>query len=105
MVVITSYGVFRSEDEGETWQHLPGAFGEDQLAGPKTNNGPRLVVHRDYGLIAPGHFTNKHADPAQRNADGTPYIPPELWIRWSQDGGRTWQEAKQDLPAFATAIE
>lgn len=105
VVVITSYGVFRSEDEGETWQHLPGAFGEDQLAGPKTNNGPRLALHPDYGLIAPGHFTNKHADPAQRNADGTPYIPPELWMRWSQDGGRTWQEAKEDLPAFATAIE
>jgi hypothetical protein len=105
VVVVTGYGVFRSEDEGASWQHLPGAFGEAQLKGPKTNNGPRLALHPQYGLIAPGHPTSEGTVPPTRNADGTPYIAPELWLRWSQDGGRTWQEAKQDLPAFATAIE
>ena len=105
VVVVTGYGVFRSEDEGASWQHLPGAFGEDQLKGPKTNNGPRLALHPEYGLVAPGHKTSEGIVPRRRNPDGTPYIAPELWVRWSKDGGRTWQEATQDLPAFATAIE
>jgi len=100
VVVITSYGVFRSEDEGASWQHLPGAFGEDQLKGPKTNNGPQLAFHPEYGLVAPGHKTPEGSNPRP-----APKFDPELWMRWSKDGGRTWQEAKQDLPAFATAIE
>ncbi len=101
VVVVTGYGVFRSEDAGASWQHLPGAFGQDQLRGPKTNNGPQLALHPEYGLIASGHNTSEGV----RNPDGTPHIAPELWVRWSKDGGRTWQEARQDLPAFATAIE
>lgn len=105
VVVVTSYGVFRSEDEGASWHHLPGAFGDDQLKGPKTNNGPQLALHPEYGLIAAGHNTSEGDHRGRRNADGTPYITPELWMRWSKDGGRTWQETKQDLPAFATAVE
>jgi hypothetical protein len=105
VVVVTSYGVFRSEDEGVSWKHLPGAFGKDQLNGPRTNNGPRLALHPQHGLLAPGHVTDENSLKGRRNADRTPYIPPELWLRWSQDGGRTWQEAKQELPALGTAIE
>lgn len=105
VVVVTSYGVFRSEDQGATWRHLSGAFGETQLAGPRTNNGPQLILHPKYGLVAPGHNTAENKKQGKRNPDGTPYIAPELWIRWSTDGGRTWSETKQDLPAFATAIE
>ena len=105
VVVVASDGVFRSEDEAASWQHLPGAFGEDQLEGPKTNNGPQLAVHPEYGLVAAGHHTSKGEKQGRRNADGTPYITPELWMRWSKDGGRTWQETKQDVPSFATAVE
>lgn len=105
VVVVTHYGVFRSEDQGATWRHLSGAFGETQLAGPQTNNGPRLILHPKYGLVAPGHYTAKNNKQGKRNPDGTPYIAPELWIRWSTDGGRSWLETKQDLPTFATAIE
>lgn len=105
VVVVTGYGVFRSEDEGASWEHLPGAFGEDQLKGPRTNNGPRLALHPEFGLVAPGHKASERTVSGRSNPDGTPYIAPELWVRWSKDGGRTWQETKQDLPAFATAVE
>ncbi len=101
VVVGTSYGVFRSSDEGVTWQHLPGAFGEGQLKGPRTNHGPRLIEHPEYGLLCAGH----DASQKRRNPDHTPYIPPELWLRYSRDGGRTWQEQMQQLPDFATPIE
>jgi len=105
VVVVTSYGVFRSEDQGATWRHLSGAFGETQLAGPRTNNGPRLLLHPKYGLVAPGHNTAENAGRSKRNPDGTPYIAPELWMRWSTDDGQSWSETKQDLPEFATPIE
>ena len=102
VVVVTNYGVFRSEDEGENWEHITGAFGEEQLSGPPANNGPCLIDHPTRGLIVAGH-SNEFAD--KRNPDGTPYIPPEIWIRFSKDGGYTWKEKKQDFPDFATPIE
>jgi hypothetical protein len=102
VVVVTHYGVFRSEDEGKNWEHLPGAFGEEQLSGPQTNNGPRLLDHPTRGLIVAGH---SNALAKNLNSDRTPYIPPEIWIRFSKDGGYTWKEKKQDFPDFATPIE
>ena len=72
VVVVTGYGVFRSEDEGASWQHLSGAFGQDQREGPKKNNGPRLALHPEYGLIAPGHHTSEGTVPGRRNTDGNP---------------------------------
>ena len=105
VVVVTGYGVFRSEDRGATWTHLPGAFGQEQLPGPRTNNGPRLLTHPTYGLVALGHIGKSGSGDAKRNRDGTPYVPPELWVRWSTDGGRHWSETKQDLPPFAAAVE
>ena len=102
VVIVTNYGVFRSVDEGENWEHLPGAYGEEQLSGPQSNNGPRLLDHPTRGLIVAGH---SNALPEKRNPDGTPYVPPEIWIRFSKDGGYTWKEKKQDFPDFATPIE
>ena len=101
LVVVTSYGVFRSADEGETWEHLAGAFGAGQLAGPVCNNGPRLIFHPRYGLVAAGHVSRS----GRNNSDGTPYFPPELWLRTSADDGQTWKEQNVDLPGFATACE
>ena len=100
-LVVTSFGVFRSEDEGATWNHLEEAFGENQLSGPVTNNGPVLLRHPVKGLVAPGHPSRS----GRENSDGTPFIAPELWLRMSRDDGETWSEEKVDLPDFATAIE
>ena len=102
VVVVTNYGVFRSVDEGENWEHLSGAYGEEQLSGPAGNNGPRLLDHPTHGLIVASH-SNALAE--KRNPDRTPYIPPEIWVRFSKDGGHTWNEKKQDFPDFATPIE
>jgi hypothetical protein len=101
VVVVTSYGVFRSADAGAIWEHLAGSFGDEQLAGPVCNSGPRLLLHPRHGLVAAGHPSRS----GRENPDGTPYIAPELWLRTSADDGQTWQEQKVELPPFATAIE
>lgn len=106
--LVTPHGVFRSTDCGRTWKHMRGAFGSRQLSGPQTNNGPRLCTHPEWGLIAPGHaVARRNPDRYQKTTteNGTPWIPPELWLRYSRDGGRTWSEHKQDLPEFASCVE
>lgn len=87
VVLVSEYGVFRSRNQGRTWTHLPGAYGPEQLPGPVTNNGPRLLQHPEYGLVALSH---ERAD---------------LLIRYSTDEGETWQEEKQLLPDWAQPIE
>jgi hypothetical protein len=108
VLVVTTYGVFRSEDCGRTWEHLQGAFGKTQLQGPRTNNGPRLCFHPEWGIIAPGHAVAR-ANPGRyektTTEEGTPWIPPEIWLRYSREGGRTWSERKQELPDFASCVE
>jgi hypothetical protein len=99
VVCLTRYGVFRSRDQGATWKHLRGAFGEQQLKGPGTNMGPRLIVHPVYGLVAAGHHERRIGE------SKTTVFEPEIWLRWSQDAGQTWSEAKQDLPKSAMPIE
>ena len=103
VAVLGGSGTYRSEDKGATWEHLPDAFTEEQLKGPRLFIGPRLIAHPKYGLVAAGHVGE--AKDSKRNPNGTPYISPEIWLCWSHDGGRNWSEAKQDLPDFATAIE
>ncbi|MFW6189801.1 MAG: hypothetical protein ACOC7T_05135 [Planctomycetota bacterium] len=108
VAVVTPYGVFRTRDCGRTWKHLQGAFGGRQLPGPKTNNGPRLCTHPEWGALAPGHAVarnNPERYSRQTTEEGTPWIPPEIWLRYSRDGGETWAEKKQDLPEFASCVE
>ena len=100
VVCVTSKGVFRSRDRGASWEHLPGAFGSDQLQGPKTNMGPRLIGHPTYGLVAAGHDVSR-----PRPKTGPPTFPSNIWIRWSKDAGETWHETCADLPEFAVPIE
>jgi hypothetical protein len=102
VVCLTRYGVFRSRDQGATWEHLKGAFGEQQLKkGPTTNMGPNLIVHPVYGLVAVG----SHHAPRTAKNNGKTIFEPRIWVRWSQDAGETWSEAKQDLPKSATPAE
>ena len=100
VVCLVRYGVFRSRDQGATWEHLQGAFSEQQLKGLQTNMGPNLIVHPVYGLVAVG----SHHAPRKKNNNKT-IFEPRIWVRWSQDAGETWSEAKQDLPKFATPAE
>ena len=95
VICLVRYGVFRSRDQGATWEHLKGAYGEQQLKGLQTNMGPNLIVHPVHGLVAAGNS----------GRDKPPDFPPTIWLRWSQDAGETWSEAKQDLPKFAVPVE
>ncbi|MBN2308737.1 MAG: exo-alpha-sialidase [Candidatus Hydrogenedentes bacterium] len=99
IVAVTHQGVFHSDNAGESWRHVPGAFGGEQLEGPVTNNGPRLIEHPEYGLVVLGHQS------AGRNEDGTERIADTIWVRYSKDEGRTWHETKQDLPEWAKPVE
>ena len=92
-ITVTGQGVFRSNDRGETWEHLGEAFGAKQLSGPGSNGGPRIVEHAELGLVVPMHT----------DSDGR--IKNELWIRYSQDEGETWKEKKYDLPFWVKAVE
>lgn len=95
ILLITPYGVFRSKDAGVTWEHLPEAFSGAQLQGPRTNMGPRIVEHPEYGAMAFGHY----------EIDSLGTMADETWIRYSKDLGETWYETKQDLPSFAKPVE
>ncbi len=89
VVLVSEYGVFRSTDEGESWEHLPGAYGKDDLPGPVANNGPRLIAHPEYGLVSFAH------------GEGA-----DLIVRYSQDGGHDWEQIIYPMPAdWARAIE
>lgn len=101
VVLLNSRGVFRSADEGATWEHLTDAYGETQLAGRKCNNGPRLLYHPGRQLlVAAGHPSSS----GSKNPDGR-FIDRELWLRMSADGGESWREQKIDLPEYASAVE
>jgi hypothetical protein len=102
-VVLTNGGVFTSDDGGKSWQHIPGAYGKDQLAGPGCNDGPKIIEHPVLGWVVAGH--NTQTGKRQPENPKTPYIPPEIWIRYSQDWGVSWKEMKQELPAFAAPVE
>ena len=99
LVAVTRHGVFRSKNGGKKWKHYPKAFSAKQLKGPPTNTGPRMVTHPKYGLILPGHFASG------TNEDGTERIADAIWLRYSQDGGKSWKEAKQDLPEWVKPVE
>jgi len=88
VVLVSSYGVFRSTDEGVTWRHLPGAYGEAQLPGRVSNNGPRLIEHPGLGIVA---FSHGHKG--------------ELIARYSRDRGETWRETVEAYPDWVAPVE
>lgn len=98
VVVLSLYGVFSSSDGGQSWTYLAGSFSDRLLAGPVTNIGPRLLDHPTYGLIVAGHdhFFDEN---------GREILRPSIWLRYSQDGGRTWSEARQALPVWCRPAE
>ena len=89
VVLVSPYGVFSSSDQGASWEHYPDAYGSDDLPGPDANNGPKLIEHPEYGLVSFGHGNKE-----------------ELLIRYSKDGGRSWdQEIYSMSEPWAQPIE
>ena len=55
VVIVSDHGVFRSDDQGQTWKHFSTAMREDTTPGAVLYIGPRLFEHPDYGLVVVGH--------------------------------------------------
>jgi hypothetical protein len=76
LVVASNAGVYRSADDGATWQRLDGAGLPGQIPSiPSFGAGPDLLLHPREGLVSLGATSDR-----------------KLLIRTSQDQGQTWQE-------------
>ncbi|MEI7729561.1 MAG: sialidase family protein [Verrucomicrobiota bacterium] len=72
----TAYGLYRSADEGLTWELIPGALTQKQTGTTVGGNfGPRMVVHPQKGLMIPVGRERK----------------PEVDVFYSNDEGVTWR--------------
>lgn len=92
IVVASSHGVYRSDDNGKIWRLLEGAGMPDQIPTlAEWGAGPELLVHPEQGLISLG---------------ATPATPDnkllKLLLRTSQDYGSTWRET---VFSFAEPIQ
>ncbi len=83
VVAINNHGVFRSNDEGKTWEHFPKALREDTFPHQIINLGPRIVDHPKHGLMAFGNWFGE-VDSYHKYAE-------QLVAIRSRDGGETWK--------------
>ncbi len=75
LFLATTYGLYRSEDEGITWTLLPDALTEKQTGhNYGASFGPRMIIHPEMGLVIAAGVTR------------TPFID----MYHSKDEGMTW---------------
>ncbi len=75
VLLATKYGVYRSEDEGESWILLRGALTQAQTGHAKKGHfGPRMINHPERGMVIPVGVTHS----------------PSLDLYSSHDEGVTW---------------
>jgi hypothetical protein len=84
--VLCKDGLYRSEDEGLTWELLHGALTQKQTGGGEAQDGdygsgPRMFVHPKKGLVVPVHVRNK----------------PVVEMFFSTDEGVTWTRERHHL--------
>lgn len=75
----TTYGLYRSTDEGVTWELVPNALTQEQTGHDYIDNfGPRMVIHPEKGLVIPVGVERA----------------PFLDLYYSQNDGVTWQHER-----------
>ena len=91
-------GTYRSEDQGVTWQHFPYQFRRTLGSGERSSrNCPRMIEHPRYGVVRMEGTQLKSKFP------GWPNFSRYMHVAHSQDGGRTWQEQKHEVPITSCA--
>ena len=89
VVAINNHGVFRSEDEGRTWQHFSRALREDTFPREIFSVGPRMIDHPQQGLLAFGNWFGPAGKPTTNRK--------KLVVLKSADGGATWTDEEYDV--------
>ena len=93
----TADGTYRSEDRGQTWEFLPHPFDRDLEDGRHTtHNCPKFIEHPEHGLMRCAPI---------KEGPTMPDFADELHVACSKDGGRTWDEARHEIPSIAKPAE
>jgi len=87
----TNYGVYRSEDEGRSWQLIPDVLTQQQTGITVSDSfGPRMIIHPEKGLVIPV----------------TPQLhQPYMDVYSSQDDGKTWNRERVTLSNSFNPVE
>lgn len=98
VVAINNHGVFRSDDQGQSWRHFSEALREDTFPHQIINLGPRIIDHSDDGLLAFGNWFGE--------VDSYHRLSNQLVCLRSTDGGASWQaeEHEAGFPQYEPAV-
>lgn len=90
VILANKYGVYRTHDEGVTWEWLPEAMSRAQTGFTKPDNiGPRMIEHPEHGLVIPmGRGRDAGMD-----------------VFSSRDDGVTWRHHPISLPEKSHPLE
>lgn len=98
VLAINNHGVFRSDNRGQTWQHISTALRDDTFPHQIINLGPRIVEHPQFGLMAFGNWFGE--------VDSYYRLSNQFVCIHSQDRGATWQvlEHPMGFPQYEPAV-
>ena len=106
VILLCNYGVFRSDDQGQSWKHFSEPFREDTTEGDIVYLGPRVVDHPEAGLLVVGNTVGYGPREGMPNPVHAPVdYHHKLVILNSRDGGGSWQKTEHELPEWAVQFE
>ena len=89
VVAINNHGVFRSQDQGRSWQHFSRALRDDSFPHQIVNIGPKIIDHPDRGLLVFGNWFGTVAGSQMSD---------RLVVLESGNGGKTWLVESHQVP-------